>query len=79
VRHIVRGAARVLVPGVLLGSIVALVVGQLLGAMLFGVRPFDAVTFTAVLAVLVVTAAAAVAGPAFRATHIDPVGALRSE
>jgi putative ABC transport system permease protein len=76
---IARGAARVLVPGVLLGAIVAVVVGQLLGAMLFGVRPFDAVTFTAVLAVLVVTAAAAVAGPAFRATHIDPVGALRSE
>jgi ABC-type antimicrobial peptide transport system permease subunit len=47
--------------------------------MLFGVRPFDAVTFTVVLAVLVVTAAVAVAGPAFRATHIDPVGALRSE
>jgi ABC-type antimicrobial peptide transport system permease subunit len=61
------------------GAVLALVTGQLLGAMLFGVRPFDAVTFTVVLAVLVVTAAAAVAGPAFRATHIDPVGALRSD
>jgi len=79
VRHIVRGAARLLVPGVLVGAVLALVVGQFLSAMLFGVRPFDVVTFTAVLAVLVVTAAAAVAGPAFRATHIDPVGALRSE
>jgi putative ABC transport system permease protein len=79
VRHIARGAARLLVPGMLVGSVLALVMGQFLGAMLFGVRPFDAMTFTAVLAVLVVTAAAAVAGPAFRATHIDPVGALRSE
>jgi putative ABC transport system permease protein len=79
VRLIARGAARLLVPGMLAGSVVAVVVGQLLGAMLFGVRPFDAVTFTAVLAVLVVTAAASVAGPAFRATRIDPVGALRSE
>jgi putative ABC transport system permease protein len=68
-----------LVPGMLVGSVLALVMGQFLGAMLFGVRPFDAMTFMAVLAVLVVTAAAAVAGPAFRATHIDPVGALRSE
>jgi putative ABC transport system permease protein len=76
---IARGAARVLVPGVLVGSVLALVVGQLLGAMLFGVRPFDAPTFVVVLAVLVVTAAASVAGPAFRATRIDPVGALRSE
>jgi putative ABC transport system permease protein len=76
---IARGAARVLVPGVLVGSVLALVVGQLLGAMLFGVRPFDAPTFVVVLAVLVVTAAASVAGPAFWATRIDPVGALRSE
>ncbi len=79
VRLIARGAARLLIPGVLVGAVVALVVGQLLGAMLFGVRPFDAVTFTAVLAVLAVTAAVSVVGPAVRATRIDPVGALRSE
>jgi ABC-type antimicrobial peptide transport system permease subunit len=79
VRHIARGAARLLVPGMLVGSVVAVVVGQLLGAMLFGVRPFDVATFTVVLVVLAVTAAASVVGPAFRATRIDPVGALRSE
>jgi putative ABC transport system permease protein len=79
VRLIARGAARLLIPGVLVGALLAVVVGQLLGAMLFGVRPFDAATFTLVLAVLGVTAALSVAGPAFRATRIDPVGALRSE
>jgi putative ABC transport system permease protein len=79
VRLIARGAARLLVPGVLIGAVIALVVGQLLGAMLFGVRPFDAPTFTLVLVVLVGTAAVAVVGPAFRASRIDPVGALRSE
>jgi ABC-type lipoprotein release transport system permease subunit len=47
--------------------------------MLFGVRPFDPLTFTLVLVALGATAAASVAGPAVRATHIDPVGALRSE
>jgi putative ABC transport system permease protein len=76
---IARGAARLLIPGVLVGVVLALVVGQLLGAMLFGVQPFDAATFTAVLVVLAVTAAVSVVGPAFRATRIDPVGALRSE
>jgi putative ABC transport system permease protein len=76
---IVRGAARLLLPGALIGAVLAIVMGQLLGAMLFGVRPFDAVTFTLVLAVLAVTALVSVAGPAFRATRIDPVGALRSE
>jgi putative ABC transport system permease protein len=76
---ITRGAARVLIPGVLAGAILAVIVGQLLGAMLFGVRPFDAPTFTAVLVVLTATVALAVVGPALRATRIDPVGALRSE
>jgi ABC-type antimicrobial peptide transport system permease subunit len=79
VRLIARGAARLLIPGVLVGTLLAIVAGQLLGAMLFGVRPFDAVTFTFVLVVLGVTTAASVAAPAFRATRIDPVGALRSE
>lgn len=79
VRLIVRGAARLLLPGALIGAVLAIVTGQLLGAMLFGVRPFDAATFTLVLAVLAVTAVVSVVGPAFRATRIDPVGALRSE
>jgi putative ABC transport system permease protein len=79
VRIIARGAMRLLVPGLLVGATLALVVGQLLGAMLFGVRPFDAPTLTLVLAVLAATAAASVAGPALRAARIDPVGALRSE
>lgn len=79
IRLIARGAARLLLPGVLIGSLLALALGQLLGAMLFGVRPFDPATFMLVLALLAVTATVAVAGPAFRATRIDPVGALRTE
>jgi putative ABC transport system permease protein len=79
VRLIASGAARLLVPGALIGAVLAIVMGQLLGAMLFGVRPFDAATFTLVLAVLALTAVVSVVGPAFRATRIDPVGALRSE
>jgi putative ABC transport system permease protein len=79
VRLIARGAAHLLVPGVLIGGVLALVLGQLLGAMLFGVRPFDPATLTLVLTVLIATAAVAVAGPAYRATRIDPVRALRSE
>ena len=36
-------------------------------------------TFAAVTAVLVLTAALSIAGPAWRATRIDPAAALRVE
>ena len=41
IRLIVRGAVRLLLPGALIGVALGLGVGQLLGAMLFGVRSFD--------------------------------------
>jgi ABC-type antimicrobial peptide transport system permease subunit len=46
--------------------------------MLFGVRPLDFVTFALVTVVLGVTAALAIAGPAWRAARIDPAVALRA-
>lgn len=76
---IARGALRLVAPGVIFGAALALVVGQFLGGMLFGVQPFDPTTFIAVLLVLVVTAATAIAGPMFRASRVDPVVALRNE
>ena len=47
--------------------------------MLFGVAPLDPVTFILVIVVLSLTALVAVAGPAWKATRVDPVVALRSE
>ncbi|MEX0899871.1 MAG: ABC transporter permease [Gammaproteobacteria bacterium] len=76
---IARGALRIIAPGILVGGLAALVIGPLLGAMLFGVRPTDPVTLIIVLVVLTLTAAAAVALPAWRAAQMDPAGALRSE
>lgn len=78
-RLIARSAARLVVPGVLVGTGVALVLGQLLGTMLFGVRSFDPPTLLAVLAVLAAGAAGSVLAPAARAAHIDPADALRCE
>lgn len=78
-RLIATGAARLVLPGALAGTGIALGLGQLLGAMLFGIQPFDPATLAAVFVVLVVTAGAAIAGPALRATRLNPAGALRSE
>jgi ABC-type lipoprotein release transport system permease subunit len=43
------------------------------------VRPLDAATFVVVALVLAVTALAAIVGPAWRAAHVDPAVALRTE
>jgi putative ABC transport system permease protein len=48
-----------------------------LGNLLIGVRAGDPVTFGATLAVILATALAASAWPAWRASRIDPLVALR--
>ena len=52
---------------------------QLIRSMLYGVRPLDAVTFIAVAAVLLSVAALSCLVPAWHASRLDPVRALRSE
>jgi ABC-type antimicrobial peptide transport system permease subunit len=79
VRLVVGGAARVLAIGVLVGVALSMALARLLASMLFGVAPLDPITFALVMVVLGLTALAAVAGPAWQATRIDPVAALRSE
>jgi ABC-type antimicrobial peptide transport system permease subunit len=63
--------------GVTLGLLAAVAVVPLLSAQLFGIRPFDPVTLTAVPLLLMMVAAAACLVPARRAMTIDPVDALR--
>ncbi|MEO6235475.1 MAG: ABC transporter permease [Vicinamibacterales bacterium] len=65
--------------GVGVGIVVALSVTRLLANLLFGVSPFDPVTFTAVPVLLGLMALAASYIPAFRATRIDPAVALRGD
>jgi hypothetical protein len=50
-----------------------------LATMLYGVEPLDPATFLSVTIALALTAAVAIAGPAWRATRIDPAIALRGE
>jgi ABC-type antimicrobial peptide transport system permease subunit len=47
--------------------------------MLYEVRPLDAATFLALPAILILAAFAASAWPAFRATRVSPLIALRTE
>jgi putative ABC transport system permease protein len=76
---VVRDAAKVLAIGAAVGLVLSAMLGRLITSMLFGVQPLDPGTFALVTVVLAATAAAAIAGPAWRATRIDPVVVLRSK
>ena len=75
---IARGLAPVVL-GLALGLTGAVGAGQWLRRELFNVPPTDAATFVGVILWLTVAAVAACLLPAWRAIHVDPVVALRSE
>ena len=78
-RLVVGSAARVVATGTVIGLVLSAVFGRLLATLLFGVQPLDPMTFASVTILLALTAAVSMAGPAWRATRIDPAVALRSE
>ncbi len=63
--------------GAAAGTTIALATGRMLTAVLWEVRPTDPRIQVAAWAVLLLTATAAAALPAWRATRIDPAQALR--
>ena len=63
----------------MLGILGALGVTRYLGSLLYGVRPFDPLTFFAVALLLGLVALAACYFPARRAARVDPMIALRYE
>jgi putative ABC transport system permease protein len=65
--------------GVVVGVIGGLFLTRLMGSLLYGVKPGDWLTFAGVSVCLLIVAAAACAIPARRATHVDPIIALRYE
>ena len=76
-RLVTLSAARVIAAGAAIGLVLAVIFGRLIESVLFGVRPLDVTTFALVTIVLGMTAAVAIAGPAWRAVRIDPAAALR--
>ena len=77
-RLVVSSALPVVTAGAVIGLILAAVFGRLIGSMLFGVQPLDFVTFVGVTMLVALIAALSIAGPAWRATQIDPAVALRN-
>ena len=78
VRLVLKNALRVIGIGTAIGLVLAAVGSRLIETMLFGVRPLDLTTFVCVTAVLGLTAALSIVGPAWRAARIEPAVALRN-
>jgi putative ABC transport system permease protein len=78
-RLVAGNAMQVVAAGGILGLALSAMLARLLATILFGVEPLDPTTFLAVPILLILTAAVSIAGPAWRATRIDPAVALRIE
>lgn len=77
-RLVVSEGVRVVVPGVVLGVLIALVAGRRIAPLLFNVSPTDPAIVSIVVAVLLVTALVASLVPAARASRANPNDALRN-
>ena len=76
---VVRQGTGLALVGIVIGTGVALGVTRGLARFLYGVSPFDPLTFASVALVLFLAGVAATLLPARRATRVDPVVALRVE
>ena len=76
---VARSAILMIATGTVIGLALSAILARLLGTMLFGVRPLDPLTFVSVTIVLALTAAVSTLVPAWHATRIDPVIALRQD
>jgi ABC-type antimicrobial peptide transport system permease subunit len=65
--------------GVAIGVLAAMFLTRTVESLLFGITPTDPAAFGGVVAILLIVAALACYVPARRATHADPMEALRQE
>jgi putative ABC transport system permease protein len=76
---VIRQGITLALIGVAIGVVAALGVTRLVTSMIYGVTPYDPVTFVTVAILLVLVAAIACYIPARRAMRVDPMIALRYE
>jgi ABC-type antimicrobial peptide transport system permease subunit len=74
---VIASGVSLTVVGIAVGVAVAAVAARAASGLLFGVSPYDPITYTGFAAVLVGTALVAAYVPARRATEVDPMIALR--
>ena len=78
-RLILSQGGAIVLGGLVLGLAGAVALTRTVSGMLFHVKPADPLTFASVALLLTLVALAALAGPARRASHVDPLRALRHD
>src|SRR5205809_1207082 len=78
-RLVLSHGLRLTTAGILVGAIAALVLTRLMGNLLYKVSPRDPLAFGSALVVITLASLAACFLPAWRATRVDPVQALREQ
>jgi predicted permease len=76
---ILRDGLRPVMIGLAVGVVAGGGVGFLIRSLLYGTKPLEPLVFIAMVATLLMVAAVACAAPAWRASSIDPMQALRAE
>jgi putative ABC transport system permease protein len=79
VRMVIGQSLGLTLAGIFVGLLGSLALTNFLSSLLFDVRATDATTFLLVAVILAVVALVASFVPAYRATTVDPVNALRQE
>jgi predicted permease len=76
---IVRRGLTLALIGVGAGGVISAVMMRLLSGMLYGIRPYDPITFAGTAGLLLVVSVAASVVPAYRAARLDPIQTLREQ
>ena len=76
---VLRNGGALALGGIVAGIAIAVVLTRYMSGMLFGVTPLDPMTYAAAAGVLLVAAVLASWLPAWRASTVDPVEALRND
>jgi putative ABC transport system permease protein len=79
VRRLVRMTVRIVCTGCAFGVALSLMFGRTLSTMLYGVSPYDPVTLSSVVALVIAIAAVAALIPAARVAFVQPMRVLREE
>jgi putative ABC transport system permease protein len=78
-RRVLLDGLRPALLGLLFGLVASVGAARLMRSMLYGTQPLDPAVFVAVAVTLLLVAAAACMVPAWRASRLDPMQALRTE